>query len=104
VYDDVVLADARRLPFRSGSFDAVLAIEVLHGLEGDELATTLQQIKEMCRRAAIASFPRLGSDQERALEEHRFKKCRYLLRGFILEILKASSQGGPSVIEVNEMV
>jgi len=84
VYDDVVLADARRLPFRASSFDTVLAIEVLHGLEGGELATTLKQIKEMCKRVAIASFPRLSSEQRRVLVEHRFKRYRYLLRGFIL--------------------
>jgi len=83
-YDDIVLADARRLPFRASSFDAVLAIEVLHGLEGDKLATTLQQIKEVCKRVAIISFPKLSSDQRRVLMEHRLKKHRYLLRGFIL--------------------
>ena len=83
-YDDMVLADAKKLPFRASSFDAVLAIEVLHGLEGDKLTTTLQQIKEICKRVAIISFPKLGSNQRRVLMEHRLKKYRYLLRGFVL--------------------
>ena len=83
-YDDMVLADAKKLPFRASSFDAVLAIEVLHGLEEDELATTLQQIKEICKRVAIISFPKLSPDQRKILTRHRLKKCRYLLRGFIL--------------------
>jgi len=84
IYDDVILADARKLPFRANSFDAVLAIEVLHGLEAGKLATTLQQIKEVCRRVAIISFPKLSSKQRRVLTGHSFKQYRYLLRGFIL--------------------
>ena len=83
-YDDVVLADAEKLPFRARSFDAILAIEVLHGLERYKLATTLQQIKEICKRIAIISFPKLGSDQMRSLTEYGFKQYRYLLRGFVL--------------------
>ena len=84
VYDDVVLADAKKLPFRASSFDAVLAIEVLHGLEEDKLATMLKQIREICKRVAVTSFPKLSSKQRRVLTGHGFKQYKYLLRGFIL--------------------
>ena len=83
-YDDVVLADAEKLPFRAGSFDALLAVEVLHGLRGNKLVAVLQWIKGICKRVAIISFPGLNSDQRRVLTEHGFSLYRYLLRGFAL--------------------
>jgi len=51
---DVVLADARYPPFRSKSFNAVLAVEVLHGLKGG--FKNLSKGSEGCRENRYDSY------------------------------------------------
>lgn len=37
LFDDLVVADARRLPFRDSVFDLIISTEVLHGLPAETL-------------------------------------------------------------------
>ena len=48
----LVRADAQRLPFASGSFDVVLAINVLHNLERAACIDALREITRVSRRGS----------------------------------------------------
>jgi SAM-dependent methyltransferase len=56
-----VAGDARRLPFRDGSFDVVTASLFLHHFDEPELADVLRELRRLARRAIVVS------DLERAL-------------------------------------
>jgi SAM-dependent methyltransferase len=64
IYDDVLLADAKAPPFRGGSFDAVLAVEVLHGL-GEEAVKSLVNVH---RKLLIVTYPSSNRELIRLLE------------------------------------
>ena len=50
-----VHADARRLPFRAGSFDLVLLTSLLHHLSDKDAARCLAGAREVCRGAIVAT-------------------------------------------------
>jgi SAM-dependent methyltransferase len=57
LYDDLVLCDARFLPFKKSSFDAVLAIEVIEHLQKRDGVSFLKQVEEVACRQVIVSTP-----------------------------------------------
>jgi hypothetical protein len=57
IYDDMVCADARRLPFRDSSFHAILACEVLEHLRREEGADFLTELERVARRILIVTTP-----------------------------------------------
>ena len=64
VYDELILADVRKLPFRAKSIDVSLACEVIEHLsksEGDAFLTCLEQIS---RQKIIISTPNLTYQQD----------------------------------------
>jgi 2-polyprenyl-3-methyl-5-hydroxy-6-metoxy-1,4-benzoquinol methylase len=50
-----VMSDVRRLPFRPGSFDVVMATHFLHHFDGPELAEILAALFVLARRALVIS-------------------------------------------------
>jgi len=85
IFDDVLLADARFPPIREKSFDAVLSVEVLHGLGSDEnIVKAVEQFKTVAKNLLIATFPRCSRGLCKLLRNHGFKLYRYVLRGFIV--------------------
>jgi 2-polyprenyl-3-methyl-5-hydroxy-6-metoxy-1,4-benzoquinol methylase len=48
VYDDIVFADARHLPFRMKSFDVVMATEIVEHLDREDGEIFLDSIDELC--------------------------------------------------------
>jgi len=48
VYDDYVLADASRLPFRDKSFDIILACEVIEHMPKSRGWSFLKELERVC--------------------------------------------------------
>lgn len=57
VYDDLVLCDVRFLPFRDGSFDLVIATEVIEHLEKKNGMRLLDNIEHIARKRVIITTP-----------------------------------------------
>lgn len=57
LYDGLVLADGRYMPFRSDSFDVILALEVIEHLTKDEGMEFLKDLDRVNRRQVIISTP-----------------------------------------------
>jgi ubiquinone/menaquinone biosynthesis C-methylase UbiE len=74
IYDDVVLADARHLPFINASFDVVLACEFLINLEKADGITVIKEAERAASRKTIVSVPNrkttYGVDSENPLEKN----------------------------------
>jgi SAM-dependent methyltransferase len=64
-----VTADARELPFADGSFDVVLALDVLEHIEPDDRRRTLDELVRTARRRVIVACPtgRAAFDADRRL-------------------------------------
>ncbi len=52
---EVIVADVTRLPFRDGSFDAVVAMEILEHLQNPDPA--LSELKRIARRYLVITVP-----------------------------------------------
>jgi len=88
IYDQVIIADARFLPFRRKSFDVILSLELIEHLnrkEGEELLRLLEQI---ARHQIVITTPN-GSVYQGAVEGniwqvHRsaWRKQDFVLRGY----------------------
>lgn len=97
VYNDVVLADARYLPFRRKSIDVVLAAEIVEHLEKKDGNIFLDEVEGLCREVTIVSTPNGPAPaghlaNESPLELHRavwevsdFTRRRYKVRGIGLK-------------------
>lgn len=74
IYDSLVVADARHLPFRSGSADTVLASEVIEHLPKSGGIGLMEEAERVGRRLVLITTPRghLPQGQQDAgdLEEH----------------------------------
>ena len=57
LYTDVVLADARFLPFKEKSFDNVLLLQLIEHLEKEESLKLLKQAERIARRKVIVGVP-----------------------------------------------
>lgn len=56
-YDDVVLCDVLKLPFKKDSFDVVLAAEILEHLEKDKGTSFLKDIETISKRTIVVTTP-----------------------------------------------
>lgn len=79
VHQAYVLADARHLPFRRKSFDAVLCLEVLEHLEEREGRTLLREMEEIARRQVIISTP-IGSHPQHEYDGNSYQEHRFVWR------------------------
>lgn len=57
LYDDYIIADARRLPFRTRSLDVTLCFEVIEHLIKSDGPKLLGEIERVARRRVIMSTP-----------------------------------------------
>jgi ubiquinone/menaquinone biosynthesis C-methylase UbiE len=77
-----VVADVRRLPFPDGSFDTVLAAEILEHMPWEELPLAVSELSRVARRGAVVSVP--NSDVTLTLMArvpNALQVCRMLFRG-----------------------
>lgn len=91
-HDGYILCDTQRLPLKSGSFDIVLAVEVLEHLEKEEGRKLIKEWEEIACRQVIVTTP-VGVCEVRAIndspyDEHKsswypaeFKQLGYKVRG-----------------------
>jgi ubiquinone/menaquinone biosynthesis C-methylase UbiE len=61
VYDDVILFDGRRLPFKDASFDIVMAFETIEHMEKSEGHKLLDEAERVAKEKVIISTPLLGA-------------------------------------------
>ena len=64
VYDDVVMCDARFLPFRSRSFDTVFAIEVVEHLFLNDAVELVHEMERIARYSIIITTPVLPPSEK----------------------------------------
>jgi SAM-dependent methyltransferase len=57
MYNGVILADARMLPFRKNSFDVVLCVELIEHLEKREGKELLISLENLARKLVIVTTP-----------------------------------------------
>lgn len=92
LYDDAIIADARRLPFREKSFDVCTALDLIEHLEKFEGEQLLEEIEEITRRQIIIFTPNGFLPQEQkdsnVFQIHKsgykpfeFKKRGYNIKG-----------------------
>ena len=73
IYDDLILCDATRLPFRRKVFDVVLADEVIEHLEKERGYALIRQIERASSKSVIITTPRISIQQD-AVDENVFQK------------------------------
>ncbi len=75
VYDNLVKADIRYLPFKDGVFDIALAVEVIEHLEKKDGAILLRELERVCKDKIILTTPngfwKQGALGGNRLEIHR---------------------------------
>jgi SAM-dependent methyltransferase len=64
VYDDLVLSDARKLPFKDGSFDVCLACEVIEHMPKREGFAFLSSLEKVPKEMLIVSSPNFDYKQD----------------------------------------
>jgi len=75
-YHNTVVGDARGLPFKDNSFDAVTSIEMLEHLDKSDGQKVLSELKRVCRGVLIISTP-IGNNGHQdyygnSHEEHKY--------------------------------
>ncbi len=59
------VANAKSLPFESGSFDLVISINTIHNLEIDECARALKEIERVSKGASFITVDAYRNDKEK---------------------------------------
>jgi SAM-dependent methyltransferase len=83
LYDDLVVGDATKPPFRTEAFDALISLEVFHQLSGEALASNQETVKKS--GSVILALPYLPtgiSIKDLINRGYYLYKC--LLRGLVL--------------------
>lgn len=76
-HDTYVLSDARKLPFKKGSFDVVICMEVLEHLERNEGNALLQALAEIARKQVILSTP-VGAHKQDSFDGNPHQEHKYV--------------------------
>ena len=66
IKNDVIVGDAKNLPYNDNSFDVVISINTVHNLEVDECAIALQEIERVSKGNSYITV-----DAYRSVEEKR---------------------------------
>ena len=65
VKNDVMVADARNLPFESNSFDLVISITTIHNFEIDDCKKTLKEISRISKKNSFITVDAYRNDKEK---------------------------------------
>ena len=84
VYDDLVLCDAKHLPFRDNVFDTVLLLEVIEHMVKNEGVKSLKEAERVASRLVLVSTPSFFMRQE-AKDANVFQKhlSKWTIKDFI---------------------
>jgi SAM-dependent methyltransferase len=64
IYDDLVLADATKLPFKEKSIDVSLACEIIEHLTKKKIIPLLASLESLCRHKIVISTPNYHISQD----------------------------------------
>jgi hypothetical protein len=104
-HDDYVFCDARKLPFKTKSFDLVLCLEVLEHLEKQEGKKLIGSLEEAARCQVIISTPLgrqiQGSYHNNPYQEHRsgWAADEFIALGFVVKGLGFHSIRGRRITD-----
>ena len=65
VKNDVMVADARNLPFESNSFDLVISITTIHNFEIDDCKKALKEISRISKKNSFITVDAYRNDKEK---------------------------------------
>ena len=65
VRNDVLVADAKKLPYKDKSFDIVISINTIHNLAKDECAMALQEIERVKRIDSFVTVDAFRNEEEK---------------------------------------
>ena len=65
VRNDVLVADAKKLPYDDKSFDIVISINTIHNLAKDECAMALQEIERVKRIDSFVTVDAFRNEEEK---------------------------------------
>lgn len=91
VYDDLILADAKHMPFMDRSFDVVLAPELIEHLSKEGGERFLSEVDRICKDVAIITTPNGLWPTEAHRSSWGFKNFKvrgYKLRGIGFRLIK----------------
>lgn len=75
-HNDLVLCDARNMPFRPGSFDLVLALNMLEHMEKEEGLELLNEIESVAsKQVMLVTGPWLAHDDIHGENPYQEHKC-----------------------------
>ena len=82
-YDDLVLTDARNLPFRSDSFNMILACEIIEHLSKEDGDLLLEDLERIANGRIIISTPNIDFAQDALYGNiHEIHKTRWRVQDF----------------------
>lgn len=82
VYNDVVLCDIRKLPFREKTFDYTLATEVIEHLEKEEGLHLIEELKRITNERIVITTPNGGWYGKGVGKEHMMYKSGWTTEEF----------------------
>lgn len=95
IYDNMICADVRRLPFRENSFDIVLACEVMEHIPKSDSKDVLDELERLAHRMIIITTP-LGFTYQGIVDENIFERHvsawtgeEFEIRGYLVRITDA---------------
>lgn len=112
-YDDLVLADAKKLPFRDDCFGLILACEMIEHMEKEHGETFLDELEGICFGRVIVTTPNMDfhnpieyeNQQKNMWEFHRskwatkdFRKRGYVVRGIGVRWLLPTHQALANIV------
>ena len=65
IKNDVIVGDAKNLPYNNNSFDVVISINTVHNLEVDECAVALQEIERVSKGNSYITVDAYRSAEEK---------------------------------------
>ncbi len=65
VKDNLMVADAKNLPFEDNSFDIVISINTIHNLDIEDCAKAVKEIERVSRKGAFITVDAYNNDEEK---------------------------------------
>lgn len=77
IYQDVIVGDIRRLPFKDKEFDLVVCIEVIEHAEKEDGEKMLAELERVCKWLVLVTTP-IGISVHHAYGGNPFEEHRYI--------------------------